>query len=391
MRLVRFCTPCLFVLGSFLWSGCERRITDSTEQHAIRLDLKEVDQPTLPSLFNPVNSRRLAKAARMVTEQVLLLHCDEASGNDLNDDSRYGNNAYLYNVTRVDTSATATLKRALDFQRVNSYAMLPSHDELNANHGFTIRFYFYIKESLLTSEQRLLDRHDENGGYTIGLLAGRLFLRVKQTGKVVQVDGTTTLTAKRWYKLEAYFDSGKLGLKIDDKLDHEIDFTGPITTSTRQTLIGAGWSDYYIAYQFWGRMDEISISTTVEYEDFDAIRVVVFNINEFASSDSFYRSESWRKYQTSYHELLVDSTRVPTWEGWKQLWTAHFDIASETVLTLDGGFARGTVRGVEGLNMIAIGGVQKNQLSYYGFGFAGVVQGRQVTEAEMEIWKPEVD
>ena len=155
--------------------------------------------------------------------------------------------------------------------------------------------------------------------------------------------------------------------------------------------IGAGWSDYYIAYQFWGRMDEISISTTVEYEDFDAIRVVVFNINEFASSDSFYRSESWRKYQTSYHELLVDSTRVPTWEGWKQLWTAHFDIASETVLTLDGGFARGTVRGVEGLNMIAIGGVQKNQLSYYGFGFAGVVQGRQVTEAEMEIWKPEVD
>ena len=376
--------PCFLV-------QCERRITDSAEKNIIRLDLKQVPQPSRPTLFSPQNSGRLAKISRMVTEQVLLLHCDEDSGNDVRDGSRYGNNAYLYNVRRVDSSAATTLKKSLDFQRVNSYVMLQAHDEMNATYGFTIRLYFYIKEPFLEVEQRLLDRHDANGGYTIGLLGSRLFLRVKQSGKVTQVDGTTSLTANRWYKLEAYFSSGKLGLKIDDKPDHEIDFAGPITASARQTLLGAGWSDYYIAYQFWGRLDEISISTTVEYEDFDAIRVVVFNVNKFASSDSFYRSEAWRNYQSLIHHLVEDSTQIPTWDGWKRLWTVHFDIASETTLSFDGGFARGTVRGVEGLNMIAIGGIQKSQLGYFGFGFASVVQGRQVTDAEMEIWKPGVD
>jgi hypothetical protein len=384
---------CIFVvvLGLLSWSGCERSINESTEKNGIRLDLKQVDQPSRPTLFAPHMNTRLAKSTRLVTEQVVLLHCDETSGTELLDASRYGNNGVLYNVTRFDSSATTALKKALDFQRVNSYAMLQVHDELNASYGFNIQLRFYVKEPFQQTEQRLLDRQDANGGYTIGLFSGRLFLRVKQTGKVIEVASTTTLTSKRWYSLEAYFSSGKLGFKIDGKLDRETDFSGPITASTRQTLLGAGWSDYYIAYQFWGRMDEVSISTTVEYEDFDALRVVVFDLSKFASSDSFYRSATWRNYQTTYHDMMEDTTRVPTWNEWRQLWSKTLDIASESVLSIDGGFARGTVRGVEGLNMIAIGGIQKNELTYYGFGFAIVVQGKQVTDADMEVWKAGVD
>jgi hypothetical protein len=392
MRASRFCIPCFAVLGLLVWSGCERTITDSAGDNVIRLNFKEVAQPSRPSLFSPQGIGRLAKTSRMVTDQVVLLHCDEETGNAVLDASQYGNNANLNNVRRVDSSATATLKKALDFQRVNSYVTLPTQNELNGTHGFTIQFYFYIKEPFLTTEQCLLDRNDASGGYTIGILRNKLYVRVKQTGKVTQVDGNTTLTTKRWYKLEAYFSSGKLGLKIDDKLDREIDFTGPITTSTRQTLLGAGWADYYITNQFWGRMDEISISTTVEYEDFDAIHVMVFDISEFTSIDSFYTSATWRNYQTSLHTLYEGTTKMPTtWDGWKQVLSPYFKVASETVLSVKGGFAVGTARGVDGLNMIAIGCFKNNEVTYYGSGFALVVHGHQESEAVIEIWKAGVN
>jgi hypothetical protein len=377
------------VATAMFFLACQSAITESDPANLLRLSFKQVPRPSRPTLFDAVGKTGLAKTNRMVTDQVALLHCNEDSGRYVYDATLYGNDAYLYNVNRIDSSATTTLKKALDFQQNLSYATLESTGELNGTNGFNIEFYFYIKSPYSEREMRLLDRHDPNGGYTIGLMNGHLFLRVKQTGTVLTATGRSTLATRRWYKLQAYYGSNRFGLLLDGNAEAESEISGAISTSTRQTVIGAGWSDYYVSYPFWGRMDEISISTTVEYEDFDDIRVAVFNLSNYVNGDSLYRSHDWYEYQAAAYHFFSDSTKVPTWTAWKSLWTEYFDLASESVLTVKNGFAEGQVRGVEGLNMIAIAAIQKNEITFLGFGFAAIVNGKQVTDADMEIWKPE--
>ncbi|NLP09732.1 hypothetical protein GX408_04955 [bacterium] len=383
--LLGLCTLLLAV------SACQLAPTEAEKSPQIRLSIHVADQRPEATLRNTAGFDPLAKAAGMVSDQVVLLHCDEDSGDQLIDASRYGNHAFLYNVSRIDSSANATLKKALDFARTGSYAVLQSVGELNATHGLTVDLYFYLKLPYSETEQRLLDRMDSFGGYTIAVANGRVQLQVNQSGKIMTIAGRSIPTPSTWHHLQAFVqpDSGKYGLRLNGRVEAEEPFTGVISSCSRQMLLGAGYSGASIAYPFWGRMDEISITTRVEYIDFDALRVMVFDISAFTSLKDFSSSDAHYQYHSAFESMISDADKAPTWEMWKAILTDFFDRpASETILTVPegGAFAEGLVRGVPGLNYIVIGAVQRNQLTYVGYSALYVSAGQELTDADITIW-----
>ncbi len=379
---------CALLLAVF---ACRLAPTEAEKSPQIRLSIQVADQ-------RPENTRAkiaapdpLAKAAGMVSDQVVLLHCDEDSGDQLIDASGYGNQAVLYNVNRIDSSANTTLKRALDFARTGSYAVLQSVGELNATHGLTVDLHFYLKEPYSELEQRLVDRMDSFGGYAVAVANGRVLLHVNQSGKIMTIAGRSVPASRTWHHLQAFVqpDSGKYGLRLDGRAEAEEPFSGVISSCSRQMLLGAGYSGAAIAYPFWGRMDEISIATRVEYIDFDALRVMVFDISAFSSLKDFSSSTAHYQYHSAFESMISDPDKMPTWDMWKAILSDAFDRpASETILTVPegGAFAEGMVRGVTGLNYIVIGAVQRNQLTYVGYSAIYVSAGQELTDADITIW-----
>ncbi len=371
--------------------ACRLAPTEAEKSPQIRLSIHVADQRPEAALRSTAASDPLAKAAAMVSDQVVLLHCDEDSGEQLIDASGYGNHAVLYNISRIDSSANPTLRKALDFARSGSYAVLRSVGELNATHGLTVDLHFYLKEPYSELEQRLVDRMDTLGGYAVAIVNGRVVLRVNQSGKIMTIAGRSTPASGTWHRLQAFVqpDSEKYGLRLNGRVEAEEPFTGVISSCSRQMLLGAGYSGTSIAYPFWGRMDEISITTQVEYIDFDALRVMVFDISNYASLKDFSSSTEHYQYHMAFESMISDSEPAPTWEIWKAILADAFDRpASETILTVPegGAFAEGTVRGVTGLNYIVIGAVQRNQLTYVGYSAFYVSAGQELTDADITIW-----
>ncbi len=379
---------CTLLLAVF---ACRLAPTEAEKSQQIRLSIHVADQRPEASLRNTAASDPLAKAAGMVSDQVVLLHCDEDSGDQLIDASGYGNQAVLYNVNRMDSSANTTLKKVLDFARSGSYAVLQSVGELNATHGLTVDLYFYLKEPYSENEQRLVDRMDAFGGYAVAVANGRVQLQVNQSGKIMTIAGRSALLSRTWHHLQAFVqpDSGKYGLRLNGRAEAEEPFSGVISSCSRQMLLGAGYSGTSIAYPFWGRMDEISITTQVEYIDFDALRVMVFDISAFSSLKDFSSSEAHYQYHSAFESMISGPDMAPTWDMWKAILSDSFDRpASETILTAPegGAFAEGMVRGVTGLNYIVIGAVQRNQLTYVGYSALYVSAGQELTDADITIW-----
>lgn len=371
--------------------ACQLAPTEAEKSQQIRLSIHVADHRSETTLHNTAALDPLAKAAGMVSDQVVLLHCDEDSGDQLIDASGYGNQAVLYNVNRIDSSANTTMKKALDFARTGSYAVLQSVGELNATHGLTVDLHFYLKEPYSELEQRLVDRMDSFGGYAVAIANGRVMLHVNQSGKIMTLAGRSVPASRTWHHLQAFVqpDSGKYGLRLDGRAEAEEPFTGVISSCSRQMLLGAGYSGTSIAYPFWGRMDEISITTQVEYIDFDALRVMVFDISAFTSLKDFSSSNVHYQYHSAFESMISDLDKAPTWDMWKAILSDSFDRpASETILTVPegGAFAEGLVRGVTGLNYIVIGAVQRNQLSYVGYSALYVSAGQELTDAEITIW-----
>jgi len=379
---------CTLLLAVF---ACQLAPTEAEKSPQIRLSIHMADHRPDARLHNTAAPDPLAKDAGMVSDQVVLLHCDEDSGEQLIDASRYGNHAVLYNVSRIDSSANATLKKSLDFARTGSYAVLQSVGELNATHGLTVDLHFYLKEPYSEVEQRLVDRMDAFGGYAVAVANGRVQLQVNQSGKIMTIASRSAPASRTWHHLQAFVqpDSGKYGLRLNGRVEAEASFTGVISSCSRQMLLGAGYSGSSIAYPFWGRMDEISITTQVEYIDFDALRVMVFDISAFASFKDFSSSDEHYQYHAAFESMISDPDQAPTWQRWKAILSDVFDRpASETILTVPegGAFAEGLVRGVTGLNYIVIGAEQRNQLTYVGYTALYVSAGQELTDADITIW-----
>jgi hypothetical protein len=380
----------LLILPLAIWCGCTKQ-PGNTADSEIALKLELVGHPAAANIFAP-GEPALGKSAGVVEDEVLLLHCDEDSGLVANDASAYGNDFTLYDVTR-DTAAIADDGWSLRFNGRNSYALSESYDtnhsELDGTHGLTIYMKVYPIGSDLYYEKRLLDRRDFTGGYAVGINMNHFYFSVVKSGEVITKTGTTTLAPRTWYTIVARFADGVLSLTINGNPDGEpLAFGGPVSPSTRQTVIGAGWTPTsgIPTYNFNGRIDEVSIRSAVEYEDFESLRVAVIDIADYSNVNAFMGSEKWQHYQLNFYNFFSDTTKLPTWEHWKKLWTnSGFSVYSEQTLTVRGAFAEGQVRGVEGLNLLALAGIQKGEITYYGTGYVVVVPGG-INEAVVQMW-----
>ncbi|HNW60621.1 MAG TPA: hypothetical protein PKI62_13155 [bacterium] len=378
------------------FGGCGRQSNQPEAWHTLHLHLRYGQAPGTPAFVAPGSLRRaeLSKTARLVEDQVLLLHCDDATVSLAQDASDYHNDFSLYNIKR-DSSATAALKEALILDGTSGYGLSNGYGseaaELDATQGFELSVRLRMTGPVLSREQRIFDRHDPLGGFTVGTIipagtAGytpRPYVRFKQDGIETTLVGRTSLAFDRWYKVTARYDLSKLTLLIDDKSDTSRNASGAITASSRATVLGAGWNGDVIGYYFNGRLDEISLTTRVEYEDLDMVRLAVFDFSDFASEEAFYRSETWQQYHAALENMTADSTFVPTWDKYIRLWEKYFKVVSEQNLSVNGAFATGTVRGVEGMNALVISGIRNGVMTYYGEALV-----LATGEGATEVWVP---
>ncbi len=376
--------------------GCGRQSTQPDGWHTLRLHLRYGQPSGSPSFVASLNQRpgSLAKTARMVEDQVLLLHCDDATPSLAADATDYHNDFSLFSIKR-DSSASAALKQALILDGATGYGLSHSYGteaaELNGTRGFELSFRVRLAGPATSREQRIFDRHDPTGGFTIGTIipAGttgygqRIYFRIKQEGSETTLVGKTTLALDQWYKITARYDLKAMTLLIDDKADTARTATGAVSPSSRATVLGAGWNGDAIGYYFKGRLDEITLKTTVEYEDLDRVQLAVLDFSGYASEESFYRSEAWEHYSLAMNAMTADTTFVPTWDQYAKLWQTYFKIVSEQNLLVDGAFATGTVRGVEGMNAVVVAGIKDGVMKWYGEALV-LATGDGVTD----VWVP---
>lgn len=376
--------------------GCGRQSNQPDGWPTLRLHLRYVSQPGSPSF---VASRgeapaALGKLARLVEDQVLLLHCDDATPSGAADATDYHNDFSLYNIKR-DSSVTPALKKALILDGASGYGLSNTYGaeaaELDGTRGFELSFRMRLTGPATSREQRIFDRHDPTGGFTVGTIipAGtvgygqHLYLRFKQDGTETTLVGKSNLELDRWYKVTARYDLSQMTLLIDDKTDTSRSAAGAVTPSNRATVIGAGWNGDVIGYYFKGRLDEISLKTKVEYEDLDRVQLAIFDFSEYASEEAFYRSEAWEHYAQALNAMTADTAFVPTWDQYAKLWQTYFKIISEQNLMVDGAFATGTVRGVEGMNAVVVSGIKDGVMKWYGEALV-LATGEGVTD----VWVP---
>lgn len=380
----------IFMMGSS-WFMCSQQTTQQQNSGNISIKFQFIDGPPGANIFDP-SGQALAKSNRIVNDLVLMLHCNEDSGIFAKDASAYGNDFTLYSVTR-DTAESEADGRALFFNGRASYAMLESYtgDQgvLDGTHGVEISMKVYSTYPELYYEKRLLDRHDPSGGYSLGIINSHFYFRVKQDGAEIRVEGVTPLMPRTWYKITARFIDGNLSLFLNDKPEGTpVPFSGLISPSTRPTVIGAGWTPTagIPTFNFIGRIDEISIRTSVEYIDFDAIKLAVIDLSAFTNQNQLMGSEQWLKFSVKYDSTLNNPLFVWTWENWLQIWReSSFKVATEQTLIVNGAFAEGEIRGVDGLNLLAVAGVEKGEITYLGQGYVFVVPGL-VAEANVQFW-----
>jgi len=379
-------------------AGCGEQPGQPGLENAIRLNLRFLP-PGERSPFPGTGEQTgvLAKSARLVEDQVLLLHCDDESLTVATDASSYHNDFSLYSVEYND-SENAALKKALYFNGDNSYALSMAYESkaavLNGTHGFSLSFRMQMNSAGIMGEKRIFDRHDPAGGYTIGVITSplsytpRLFFRIKQDSVETTLTSKSVLTPGTWFKVTANYDQNRLAIFFNDKVDTTLAHRGLVSPSTRPTVLGAGWNGDIISYAFEGLLDEISLTTTVDYYDFDQIRVAVVDISDYDNVSDFYRNKGMEMADSLYH-MEMHSSGAPTWEDYGQVFRSiGLEVVYNQNLGLDKGFATGTIRGVDGGNLIFVGAIQEGQVQYSGGGFVWTT-GEAMTDVVIELEKYE--
>ncbi len=372
-------SPAALILLALALAGCSEQPGQPGRDTAIRLNLCFLppgERSAFPGTEEETAS--LGKSARLVEDQVLLLHCDDESLAVATDASLYRNNFQLFSIEYAN-SENAALKKALVFNGDNSYGLSTAYESkagiLNGTHGFSFSCRLQMTGAGMIGEKRIFDRHDPLGGYTIGVITSplaytpRLFLKIKQEGVETILTSKSVLTPGTWYKISAGYDQNRLAISINDKADTTLAHRGLVSPSARPTVLGAGWNGDLIGYPFNGLLDEISLTTTVDYYDFEQIRVAVVDLSDYDNISDFYRTKGMEMADSLYH-LEESGTGAPSWEAYGQVFR---DIGLEVVynqnLGIDKGFAAGTIRGVEGGNLIFVGAIQDGAVIYSGGGF----------------------
>ncbi len=382
--MIKYAVTFAFFAFLLLASGCQKQPSAPEEGIHLNLELKLTKQPSGPTLFDPTAKdvgNGLRKAGRLVEAQVLMLHFDSDSGTVAVDASEYANNASLVNVQRVSSPN----KSALSFNGDGSHAIINHSPELNGTKGLAVQAMVYPSGSIRTQEQILLAKHDVLDGWVVGIVSDRLFCRIRNRGIAQELIGKTILEPNSWHSFNVVVGNA-MTLIVDGKQDTSISTVEPPPNSVAQLVLGAGSPSIGIfASYFSGYLDEISIQTVTEYEDFDFLRVMVMDLSAYKSPEQIYGTELWYQYESAWRDFTIDTTKTPSWEDWKRIWTSFFTVVSDQVLSIQGGFAVGTIQGVEGLNFLLVAGMRENKVIYYGFG-AAVAKRDEPNTAEVQIW-----
>ncbi len=382
-----------------LYSGCMKKPNAPSEYVGFDLDLEFHDRSphsenpgakTVPNLF---------KTNKIIEDQVLMLPFESGFGDTAYDRSIYENNALLVNVQWI----TFGTNKAIVISESNSYGRVNSNPVLNGTHGIKIAAKIYMFNSVLRQDRIVIDKHDVTGGYTLGVLQdGRPFFRIIQNLQTTEVISDSILEINKWYTIRAGFTPNPAVLSVYEKTD-TTGVTGLLPVTYNPLLIGAenNLAGSHIN-NFNGLIDSVSIKTTVDYEDFDFIRVAVIDGNQLINRDSlraidpanigefFYRFDFWRHYRTDLDSVLYRPTAAapPTWAGLRGVWDEYFKVLSEQNLVLKGGYAEGTLNGIVGLNLLTVAALRNGYVIYYGEGFVLGVKDIN-TKAHIDLYSPE--
>jgi hypothetical protein len=365
--------------------GCDNHSTAPKGDVNFALEFKMVKEPPSPSLFDPRpgnqhEGRALLKASRLVEDRVLTLHCDDDTSSEIAvDASAYNNNALLRNTSIV----ASPNKSALAFNGNGSFAVVPHSPELNGVKGSSISAMIYPMDTIARTEQVLFSKHDLFGGYTVGLVQGRLFCRYQHITQGQQLTGNVTLTTNEWHTIRILLGEGIL-ISVDGKPDTSA--TDSLASSSADLIIGAEQNSLNYANFFYGYLDDIFIDTRTEYADLDLIRIAVIDLSNFDDIEKVMNSDLWRQYEHAWQDFYSDTSAVMTWENWTGIWGSYFPIISDQSLSINQGMAEGTVQGVEGLNYLLVGGVYQNKMIYEGFGY-GIGKSGETTNAEIYLFQ----
>ena len=362
------------------------------------LDLEFHNQPPHSQSGKAGPVPDLFKTNKIIEDQVLLLPFEKGFGDTAYDQSIYQNHAELVNVVWYGDNQN----KYVNISESGSYLRIYSNPVLNGTHGIKISARIYMSYDITTSRDRIIiDKHNINGGYTLGVgQDGRPFFRIRQNLQMTELISDSVLTADKWYTIRAGFSANPASLTIHEKTDSS-GVSGLLPFTYAPLIIGAENLAGLYTNNFYGLIDDVSITTSVDYVDFDLIRVAVIDANQLINRDSlrtvdvsnlweFHRFDFWLDYTSDRDSILYNYTgdKPPNWTDMRQVWDEYFKVLNEQNLVIKGGFAEGTLNGIEGLNLLMVGALRNGILLYYGEGFVIGINDKN-TSAHIDLYPPE--
>jgi hypothetical protein len=186
--------------------------------------------------------------------QVLYLPFDRDDGSYARDRSGYNNHGVIYGATRVD----GIIGKALSFDGVDDYMMVPDSDSLDITKGSV---EVWVKPLVLTASwYNIISKWSTaGGGYdAYGMYAGiENGYRVRwqfYDGSWHYVDSTTALTVGKWFHIVGTYDGFTLKIYINGQFENSRAYTGSFPITAYPLGIGRGQ-----IYYFNGLIDEVRI------------------------------------------------------------------------------------------------------------------------------------
>ncbi len=342
----------------------------------------------------------LHKSNRLIESQVLMLTFDEGSGDSIYDHSPYKNHAVLHDNT---IWGTLDSRRSISIESQDSYATVNYHPTLDGTHSLALTATIYLYYESVTRERVILDKHDYFGGYTLGINHNnRVFFRVRNNLREKEIISDSVLTAGQWQTITAKYSTRPLSISIFQQTDTDTTNMPLTLPHTWSPLVIGVANDLAGAFTdpLTGLIDQLSISTTSNFEDFDFVRVAVMDLNKFIHSDSlrnltteslyhyfmWHDSSAARYIREQNNIFYPDSAHatLPDWATLRRLWDSYFTVISEQNLHIKDSFAEGSIAGIPGLNLVSVGALRNNVLVYYG---EALVWGRkdQVTTVAIDL------
>ncbi len=349
----------------------------------------------------------LNKANAIIELPVVVLNFDENIGETAHDESGFENNAYLTNTEWDVSSDGDKVRRTVALSGLNSYGQIYDYYyQLSGVYGVSVDVVLNVFDSQL-AHQIIVDKIDYKGdGYRMGLIDRVPYFEISKDNVATRITSNSALNPNQWYSLRGQFSPSPPYLQITNAVDTTFTFESDrinLNVSSSNLTIGAGTTGSFgVGNYLNGYIDELVIKTSMQYEEFDLVRVGVLDANIMVESDTiknltseelsshFYENEIWQDVYSRMDRIFYssDTTAALNWGNIRELWDQFYSTISEQNLAISNGFAEGTVNGVPGLNILSVGAMRGDRMVYYGYGFVYAFSDRS-TNAYIHMWQVE--